>query len=112
MSAGQYKRIYNIAFILLMLGTFIFVYWGSKNLITTAIENADLNQHEKTWYPETLNSYDALNRYNAEERRLDFCKNNLGLLSTIASLLAYTATYFLVWYSGCLCVRYVKKAPK
>jgi hypothetical protein len=28
------------------------------------------------------------------------------------TMLAYIAAYFLLWYSGCLCVRYVKKAPK
>ena len=43
--------------------------------------------------------------------RIDYCEDNLGMLSVIPTLLAYVATYFLVWYLAHLCVQYVKKAP-
>ena len=44
--------------------------------------------------------------------RIDYCEQNLGMLSAIPTILAYIAAYSLLWYSGCLCVQYVKKAPK
>jgi hypothetical protein len=134
MSAGQYKRIYNLVFPVLVLCTWVFVYEPSKEFVSSMIENAKVD------YQHTLDNeppYDharhddlvkqgktkeAEDMANAQDRRawhlmaigdrIEYCENNLGMLSIIPTILAYIAAYFLLWYSGCLCVRYVKKAPK
>ena len=134
MSAGQYKRIYNLVFPLLVLCTWMFVYGSSKEFVSKIVENAkedyqqrlnqeppfdharhdDLVKQGKTKEAEEMaNEGDrkALH-FIAVGNRIDYCERNLGVLSIIPTMLSYIAAYFIVWYSGCLCVRYVKQAPK
>ncbi|MGA2868415.1 MAG: hypothetical protein ABSF34_04540 [Verrucomicrobiota bacterium] len=40
MGSGQYKRIYNIVFVLLAICTCMFVYEASKDLISSMVYNA------------------------------------------------------------------------
>jgi len=134
MSAGQYKRIYNLAFPVLVLCTWIFIYGTSKELVSSIVENAKENYQQRLSQepPFDQTRHDDLVKQGktkeAEEmataadrkaehfiavgNRIDYCEENLGMLSVIPTLLVYIAAYFLLWYSGCLCVRYVKKAPK
>ena len=145
MHAGQYKRIYNVAFILLVLCTSIFVFRVSKDLIATLIFESERSQSQK-FFAQSQRIYNDLvkegkteeaktfqsdpqsnffgtllsmdekgnlfaTKYNSMDRRIRFCKDNLGLLSTVATLLAYTTSYFLLWFVMTLVVRYVRKAP-
>ena len=134
MSSAQYKRIYNLVFPVLVLCTWVFVYGTSKEFISSIIENAkedyqqrleheppfdhahhdDLIKQGKTKEAEEMaNEGDrkALH-FIAVGNRIDYCERNLGVLSIIPTMLSYIAAYFIVWYSGCLCVQYVKQAPK
>jgi len=112
----------------------VFVYGASKEFVSSMVENAkedyqqrldheppfdharhdDLVKQGKTKEAEDMaNEGDRKARhFIAVGNRIDYCEQNLGMLSIIPALLAYIAAYFLFWYSGCLCVRYVKKAPK
>jgi hypothetical protein len=145
MHAGQYKRIYNVVFCLLVLCTFIFVFRVSKDLITSGILEAresqrqrfftqsqriynDLVREGKTeeakafWSDPQSKTFGTLlsmdekgnlfaTKYNSVDGRIRFCEGNLALLSTTATLLSYTATYFLLWFTTTLIVRYIRKAP-
>ena len=104
---GQYKRIYNILFVLLFICTCIFVYGASKDWITHLT-----NKSEENLYNIDPGSSFVLQKVNVAERMIDFSKNNLEFLSGILTLIAYTSVYFLVWYLTCLCVRYVKAGKK
>jgi hypothetical protein len=117
-----------------VLCTCVFVYGTSKQFVSSIIENVkedyqqrlsqmpafdqarhdDLVKQGKTKEAEEMaNEGDRkMKHWIAVGNRIQFCEDNLGILSVIPTLLAYIATYFLVWYSACLCVRYVKKAPK
>jgi hypothetical protein len=132
MSAGQYKRIYNLVFPLLVLCTWVFVYGASKEFVSGMVENAkedykqklaqehpfdqalhdDLVKQGKTKEAEDMaNEGDSkMEHYIAAGNRIEYFEKNLGMLSVIPTMLAYIAAYFILWYSGCLCVRYVKKA--
>jgi len=134
MSAGQYKRIYNLVFPLLVLCTWVFVYGASKEFVSSMVENAKADyQHTLENEPpydharyddlvkqgKTKEAEDMANKQDrrawhlmAVENRIEYCENNSGMLSIIPTILAYIAVYFLLWYSGCLCVQYVKKAQK
>lgn len=134
MSAGQYKRIYNLTFPVLVLCTWVFVYGISKELVSSIVENAkenyqqklnqeppfdqarhdDLVKQGKTKEAEEM--ADAGDRkaehFIAVGNRIDYCEENLWILSVIPTFLAYIAAYFLVWYLARSCVQYVKRAPK
>jgi hypothetical protein len=132
MHAGQYKRIYNLVFPLLVLCTWVFVYGTSKELVSSIVENAkedyqqriaqtppfdharhdDLVKQGKTKEAEDMaNEGDRKAEHLiAVGNRIDYCEQNIGMLAVIPTLFAYIATYFLLWYLGCLCVRYVKNA--
>jgi hypothetical protein len=134
MSAGQYKRIYNLAFPVLVLCTWVFVYGISKELVSSIVENAkeDYQQKLNQEPPFDQARHDNLVKQgkakeaeemaNAGDRkaehfiavgnRIDYCEENLGMLSVIPTLPAYIAAYFLVWYLVRSCVQYVKRAPK
>jgi hypothetical protein len=134
MSAGQYKRIYNLVFPLLVLGTWVFVYGSSREIVSNIVENAKENYQQRLNQEPPFDHarHDDLVKQGknkeAEEmanegdrkalhliavgNRIDYCERNLGILSIIPTILFYIAAYFLVWYSGCLCVRYVKQAPQ
>lgn len=47
MGSGQYKRIYNIVFILLVICTCVFVYGTSKEFVSSIIENAKEDYQQK-----------------------------------------------------------------
>ena len=134
MGSGQYRRIYNIVFVLLAVCTCVFVYGVSKDFVSSIIQNVkedyeqkindtppfdqarhdDLVKQGKTKEAEDMaNEGDrkALHLI-AVGNRIEFCENNLGSLSVIPTILAYIAAYFLIWYSACLCVRYVKAGKK
>ena len=49
---------------------------------------------------------------NSLDRRIQFCEENLAVISTITTLIAYVAAYFLFWYVGFWSVRYVKGQPE
>ena len=134
MRAGQYKRIYNLVFPLLVLCTWVFVYGASMEFVSSMVENAKADyQHTLENEPpfdhahhddlvkqgKTKEAEDMANEGDrkalhliAVGNRIDYCEQNLGMLSAIPTILAYIAAYSLLWYSGCLCVQYVKKAPK
>jgi hypothetical protein len=134
MSAGRYKRIYNLVFPLFVLCTWMFIYGTSKQFVSSIIENAkesyqqrlsqeppfdqahhdDLLKQGKTKEAEEMaNAGDQkAEHFIAVGNRIDYCEENLGMLSVIPTLLAYIAAYFLVWYLARLCVQYVKTAPK
>jgi hypothetical protein len=133
MHAGQYKRIYNLAFPVLVVCTWVFIFGTSKELVSSIVENAredyqqSLNQEppfdharhdDLVKQGKTKEAEDMANEgdrkamhFIAVGNRIDYCERNLGMLSIIPTILAYIAAYFLLWYSGCLCVRYVKKVP-
>ena len=127
MHSGQYKRIYNVVFVLLALCTFVFVFRVSKNLIANAIFEAQENQRQQSMVFRQRPSYDDLVKQGKIEeakrgeqlaldslsvdRRIKFCEDNSGLLSTIATLLAYSATYFLLWFAATFIVGYIRKTP-
>ena len=134
MNAGQYKRIYNLVFFLLMLCTWVFVYGTSKQFVSSMIQNAKEDYQQRLDHEPPFDharhddlvkqgkSKEAEDMANEGDRkglhfiavgnRIEYCERNLGMLSIIPTILAYVAAYFLLWYFGCLCVRYVKKAPK
>lgn len=133
MTAGQYKRVYNLVFPVLVLCTWVFAYGISKQLVSSIVEDAkanyqqrlnqepsfdqarhdDLIKQEKTKEAEEMaNERDRkAKHFIAVGNRIDCCEENLGMLSVIPTLLAYIVTYFLVWKLAHLCVQYVKKAP-
>jgi hypothetical protein len=124
MSLGQYKRIYNLVFGLLVICSCVFVYRLSKDFVSDQISDIKERQWRVLDSFRYRPSYDDLikqgkkqeaaeesreaGHYNAVERRIRFCEDNLGMLSLMLMLLAYATVYFLVWFSGCLCVRYIK----
>jgi hypothetical protein len=134
MSAGQYKRIYNLVFPVLVLCTWVFVYGTSKEIVSSIVENAkedyqyrldqeppfdqarhdDLVKQGKTKEAEEMaNTGDRkAEHFIAVGNRIDYCEENLGMLSVIPTLLAYIAAYFLDWYSARFCVQYVNMVPK
>ena len=128
MHAGQYKRIYNVVFVLLALCTFAFVFRVSKNLIANAIYEAQESQRQQSMIFSQRPSYDDLVeegkseeakkgeqeaiKFFSKERRIKLCEDNMKLLSAMATLLIYTASYFLLWFTATLIVRYVAKLPK
>jgi hypothetical protein len=117
MTVGQYKRTYNLAFPVLVLCTWIFVYGISKELVSSIVENAkenyqqklnqeppfdqarrdDLVKQGKTKEAEQM--ADAGDRkaehFIAVGKRIDYCEENLGMLSVIPTLLVYIALIFL-----------------
>ena len=76
-------------------------------MITTAISEAQESQRQKSMAFSQRPSYDDLVKagkveeakegqklavkYYAVERRIEFCEDHLGLLSTVATLIIYTA---------------------
>lgn len=147
MHAGQYKRIYNLAFALALICTFLSGFKISKSAITKIIIQPQEEELHKVAHDEEIRMYnDLIKQGKIEEAkdflvaphvmiipirfstdvsespylqkikwlqlRINFFSDNLALLSTIATLLAYMATYFLVWFSACRSLRYVRNAPK
>jgi hypothetical protein len=130
MGSGQYKRIYNIVFVLLVICTCVFVYGASKDFVSRVVYNAreDYQQRVSQESPFDQARHDDLVkqgkikaaedmanegdrkalRYIAEDKRISWCEENTGTLATIPMILAYVAAYFLIWYSVFFCVRYVK----
>jgi hypothetical protein len=71
MHAGQYKRIYNVVFCLLLLCTFIFVFRESKDLITNGIFEAQESQRQR-FFTQSQRIYNDLVREGKTEEAKAF----------------------------------------
>ena len=134
MNSGQYRRIYNIAFVLLAIFTCIFVYGASKDFVSKMVYNARQDYQERVSHEPPFDQahHDDLVKqgkikeaedmanagdqkmfhYLAEDKRISWCEENTGTLAVIPTLLAYIAAYFLIWYLVFSGVRYVKAGKK
>ena len=147
MQKQQYKRIYNLAFALLVICSCFFVFKITKSLLNSTLVEGQKEKYQEMCDRQRQFIYNELvkagkreeaDRFrsdpqastlglfltndesgepfgpkaNSLHRRMRFCEENLVVICTITTIIAYVAAYFLLWYVGFWSVRYVKGQPK